>query len=152
MAIFTQVTMDQASNFIQTFELGKLLTLRGIPSGIENTNYFLNAEDGEFVLTLFERLTPIALPYYLRLMRHLATNGIPVPEPRTDRFGNLLFELNGKLQRSCAGSRDPIGSNLRRTIASRSARCSRECTLRVVTSRTNRPTCVGSAGGSKLRK
>ncbi|KXU85217.1 homoserine kinase, partial [Caballeronia megalochromosomata] len=96
MAVFTHVTMDQASKFIEKFELGKLLALRGISTGIENTNYFLNAEGGEFVLTLFERSTPIDLPFYLHLMRHLAANGIPVPEPCSDNSGNLLFELNGK--------------------------------------------------------
>jgi homoserine kinase type II len=96
MAVFTQVTIDEASRFIEKFELGKLHALRGISTGIENTNYFLTAEGGEFVLTLFERLTHIELPFYLNLMQHLAANGIPVPDPCSDSFGNLLFELNGR--------------------------------------------------------
>lgn len=96
MAVFTAVSKDQASKFIEIFELGNLLHLRGISTGIENTNYFLTAEGGEFVLTLFERLTPHELPYYLHLMQHLAAKGIPVPKPRADSLGNMLFELNGK--------------------------------------------------------
>lgn len=96
MAVFTQVTIDEASRFIEKFDLGKLHALRGISTGIENTNYFLTAEGGEFVLTLFERLTHIELPFYLNLMQHLAANGIPVPDPCSDSFGNLLFELNGR--------------------------------------------------------
>jgi homoserine kinase type II len=31
--------------------------MRGIQGGIENTNYFLTTDQGEWVLTLFERLS-----------------------------------------------------------------------------------------------
>ncbi|MCC5624433.1 phosphotransferase, partial [Nostoc sp. CHAB 5715] len=60
-------------------KLGELLELRGIEGGIENTNYFATTTEGEYVLTLFERLTFEQLPFYLHLMKHLAQRGIPVP-------------------------------------------------------------------------
>jgi homoserine kinase type II len=56
--------------------LGAFKELRGIQGGIENTNYFLTTDQGEWVLTLFERLTE-QLPFYLYLMKHLALAGIP---------------------------------------------------------------------------
>jgi homoserine kinase type II len=76
--------------------VGRLQSLRGIGAGIENTNYFAATDRGEYVLTLFERLTPDQLPFYLRLMQHLARKGIPVPEPQADVNGEILFSLQGK--------------------------------------------------------
>lgn len=96
MAVFTPVSEEEASAFIAPLALGELISLRGIPSGIENTNYFLTTRTGEFVLTLFERLGDAQLSFSLELMRHLARKGIPVPEPRTDDDGRIVFELNGK--------------------------------------------------------
>ena len=48
------------------------------------------------MLTVFERLTFEQLPFYLRLMKHLAQHGIPVPDPQADRNGDLLHTLCGK--------------------------------------------------------
>ena len=84
MAVFTEVGFDEADALVQRLGLGRLSELRGIEGGIENTNYFATTESGEFVLTLFERLGPEQLPYYLCLMKHLAARGIQVPEPVAD--------------------------------------------------------------------
>lgn len=82
MAVYTEVSEEQARALFSALNLGQLLTLRGIEGGIENTNYFVTTDRGEWVLTLFERLTHAQLPYYLHLMKHLACHGIPVPEPQ----------------------------------------------------------------------
>ena len=84
MAVFTEVGLDEADALVRRLGLGPLTALRGIEGGIENTNYFASTASGEFVLTLFERLGPEQLPYYLCLMKHLASRGIPVPEPVAD--------------------------------------------------------------------
>lgn len=84
MAVFTEVGFDEADALVQRLGLGPLRALRGIEGGIENTNYFATTESGEFVLTLFERLGAEQLPYYLCLMKHLAGQGLPVPEPVAD--------------------------------------------------------------------
>jgi len=96
MAVFTEVTPAQAQAFIAPLNVGSLRELRGIQAGIENSNYFVTTDSGDYVLTLFERLSFDQLPFYLRLMQHLARKGIPVPEPRADAAGEILFELNGK--------------------------------------------------------
>ncbi|HWP19305.1 MAG TPA: homoserine kinase [Burkholderiaceae bacterium] len=96
MAVFTPVAHDDAAALVRRLGLGALLELRGIVSGIENTNYFATTERGEFVLTLFERLGFEQLPFYLHLMKHLAQQGIPVPEPRADERGEILHTLAGK--------------------------------------------------------
>jgi homoserine kinase type II len=96
MAVFTEVSFDEAARFIEPLNVGALQSLRGIASGIENTNYFATTDRGEYVLTVFERLTAEQLPFYLRLMQHLSSRGIPVPGPQADAQGEILFTLCGK--------------------------------------------------------
>ena len=96
MAVFTEVSPAEAQALLTRLQLGELRTLRGIEGGIENTNYFATTDAGEFVLTLFERLTAEQLPFYLHLMRHLAHAGIPVPDPQADAHGEILHSVCGK--------------------------------------------------------
>ncbi len=96
MAVFTEVSEQEVQSFIEPLQLGRLQSLRGIGAGIENTNYFVSTDTGEWVLTIFERLSFEQLPFYLRLMQHLALRNIPVPLPRADARGEILFQLKGK--------------------------------------------------------
>ncbi len=100
MAVYTEVSADEADALLRQLKLGTLKTLRACSGGIENTNYFLtaisNGETRDYVLTLFERLTFQQLPFYLHLMKHLAQRGIPVPEPNANEQGDLVFEVKGK--------------------------------------------------------
>ncbi|WP_353234207.1 homoserine kinase [Diaphorobacter ruginosibacter] len=96
MAVFTEVSNKEARELLRRLQLGKLTELRGIEGGIENTNYFLTSDEGEFVLTLFERLSAEQLPFYLHLMKHLAHGGIPVPDPAADKNGDILHTVAGK--------------------------------------------------------
>jgi homoserine kinase type II len=96
MAVFTEVSADEAARLAGTLGMGRVTHLQGIPSGIENTNYFLDTAQGRYVLTLFERLTAEQLPFYLHLMKHLAAKGIPVPDPQADASGAILHQLCGK--------------------------------------------------------
>jgi homoserine kinase type II len=104
MAVFTEVPQADAGALAHKLGLGEVRELRGIQGGIENTNYFLTTERGEYVLTLFERLTFEQLPFYLHLMKHLARRGIPVPEPQAtpgsasgdNADGEILHKVCGK--------------------------------------------------------
>ena len=96
MAVFTEVSPAAAQALLTRLQLVELRALRGIEGGIENTNYFVTTDTGEFVLTLFERLSAEQLPFYLHLMRHLAHAGIPVPEPQADARGEILHSVCGK--------------------------------------------------------
>lgn len=100
MAVYTEVPFAEAAALIERLDLGTLTALRGIQGGIENTNYFVTSERHgqtvEHVLTVFERLGFEQLPFYLHLMKHLATHGVPVPGPAADASGEILHSVQGK--------------------------------------------------------
>jgi len=96
MAVFTPVSLHDLKPWIGQFPLGEALAVKGISSGIENSNFFITTETGEYVLTLFEKLGFDQLPFYLNLMRHLAQRGVLVPEPIANSRGEILGALHGK--------------------------------------------------------
>jgi homoserine kinase type II len=100
MAVFTEVSFEEAAALVERLSLGQLTALRGITAGIENSNFFVDVRhqtgSRTFVLTLFERLAREQLPFYLELMQHLAQRRIPVPEPHADATGTLLHTIAGK--------------------------------------------------------
>jgi homoserine kinase type II len=96
MAVFTAVSLDDVSPWLKQFPLGKALAIKGIASGIENSNFFITTEAGEYVLTIFEVLGFEQLPFYLNLMRHLAERGVLVPAPVANDKGELVVPLHGK--------------------------------------------------------
>lgn len=100
MAVFTPVSEADAAQLLTHFDLGEFRGIRGIESGIENSNFFIttykNGRETDYVLTLFERLSAEQLPFYLNFTSHLAMHGLPVPGPKVDKQGHALFTLNGK--------------------------------------------------------
>jgi homoserine kinase type II len=96
MAVFTPVDLEEARALARQLGVGEVQSLTGIGAGIENTNYFVDTDQGRWVLTLFERLRSDQLPFYLRLMQHLARAGLPVPEPRANAQGHLVHLVAGK--------------------------------------------------------
>lgn len=115
MAVFTSVSLDDLRPWLKQFPLGEALSIHGISSGIENSNFFITTERGEYVLTLFEKLSFDQLPFYLNLMRHLAERDVLVPAPVANDRGEILHKLNGKpasivtkLEGQCQLSPEPV--------------------------------------------
>lgn len=113
MAVFTEVSESEAGELVRALQLGEMRELRGIHGGIENTNYFLTTDRGEYVLTLFERLTAEQLPFYLYLMKHLAQRGIPVPDPHALPAGGSTSDAEGQLLHIVCGKPAAVVDRLR---------------------------------------
>ncbi len=96
MAVFTPVTLEEIIPWATRFPIGTVKSLKGISSGIENSNFFLGTDRDEFVLTIFEKLSFEQLPFYLNLMRHLAERDVLVPAPIASDRGEIIDTLHGK--------------------------------------------------------
>lgn len=97
VAVYTDVHSTELEALLRRFELGGLRSFRGIAEGVENSNYLVESDNARFILTLYEkRVNPDDLPFFLGLMEHLASRGIPCPLPIRDSTNTSLFELNGR--------------------------------------------------------
>ena len=97
MAVYTQVADDELAAFLGAYDIGALVSYKGIAEGVENSNYFLQTERGSFILTLYEkRVDPADLPFFLGLMDHLAAQDIACPTPIHARDGEALRTLAGR--------------------------------------------------------
>jgi homoserine kinase type II len=97
VAVYTEIPDDELDAFVATYDLGAIVSVKGIAEGVENSNFLLVTEKGQFILTLYEkRVTPEDLPFFLGLMEHLASRGLSCPLPVHDRDGNALKRLAGR--------------------------------------------------------
>ena len=97
MAVYTDVTADDLAPFLAGYEIGALLSYKGIAEGVENSNFLVHTSDGNFILTLYEkRVAERDLPFFLALMEHLAARGITCPQPVKTKNGGMLGRLAGR--------------------------------------------------------
>jgi homoserine kinase type II len=97
MAVYTMVSADEIAAFIADYDVGDVVSFKGIAEGVENSNYLLSTTTSHFILTLYEkRVNADDLPFFLGLMDHLAHKGINCATPLKDKKGNVLKELCGR--------------------------------------------------------
>jgi homoserine kinase type II len=97
MAVYTDVAADDLTQFLAGYELGELLSYKGIAEGVENSNFLVHTSKGHFILTLYEkRVAAGDVPFFLALMEHLAARGINCPQPVKTRSGEALGKLCGR--------------------------------------------------------
>jgi homoserine kinase type II len=97
MAVYTEVTDEDVQAFVAGFDIGAVVSLKGIAEGVENSNYLMVTDRGQFILTLYEkRVDRSDLPFFIGLMRHLADRGVNCPLPVTATGGEALHELAGR--------------------------------------------------------
>jgi homoserine kinase type II len=97
MAVYTEVNEAELARFLADYDLGQVLALKGIAEGVENSNYFLHASAGYFILTLYEkRVEERDLPFFLGLMEHLSAHGLNCPQPVRNRHGGALGRVAGR--------------------------------------------------------
>jgi homoserine kinase type II len=97
MAVYTEVSDDELEEFVAEYDIGEVVSCKGIAEGVENTNYMLQTDRGSFILTLYEkRVNPDDLPFFLGLMEHLAAHGLECPTPLHGLDGRALREVCGR--------------------------------------------------------
>jgi homoserine kinase type II len=97
MAVYTDVAADDLADYLSQYDIGELLSYKGIAEGVENSNFLLHTTAGSFILTLYEkRVAKCDLPFFLGLMTHLAAHGINCPQPVQNRQGEALGTLCGR--------------------------------------------------------
>lgn len=97
MAVYTDVADGDLDGFLKAYDLGSVLSFKGIAEGVENSNFLLRTETGAFILTLYEkRVAAPDLPFFLGLMEHLSERGIVCPLPVKGRDGEALRKLAGR--------------------------------------------------------
>jgi homoserine kinase type II len=97
MAVYTEVSDEELAAFVAGYDIGGVVSCKGIAEGVENTNYLLQTDRASFILTVYEkRVARAELPFFLGLMDHLATRNFPCPVPVHGRDGAALRELCGK--------------------------------------------------------
>lgn len=97
MAVYTDVSAEELSAHLEHYDIGTLLSFKGIAEGVENSNFLLHTTSGSFILTLYEkRVDPRDLPFFIGLMEHLAARGLTCPQPVTMKDGRALGELAGR--------------------------------------------------------
>jgi homoserine kinase type II len=97
MAVYTDVTDEELQQFLAGYDLGGLLSYKGIAEGVENSNFLLHTGKGFFILTLYEKRVAAAdLPFFLNLIEHLAARGLNCPQPVRNRAGEVLGRLAGR--------------------------------------------------------
>jgi len=97
MAVYTEVADEALTEFLAGYDVGTLLSFKGIAEGVENTNYIVHTDAGSYILTLYEkRVVPADLPFFLDLMEHLSSKGVTCPLPLHNKDGETLGELCGR--------------------------------------------------------
>lgn len=97
MAVYTDITESDLIAYLARYDIGELLSYKGIAEGTENSNFSLHTTRGPYFLTLYEkRVDPADLPFFLGLMEHLAERGISCPLPVRARDGEMIGHLAGR--------------------------------------------------------
>ena len=65
MAIYTKISVKDIRSIEKKYNIGKIISFKGIKKGIENTNYLLKTKDKNLILTIFEKMVQIKdIPFF----------------------------------------------------------------------------------------
>ena len=97
MAVYTKLTFNQISNFIDNYNIGQLKKFDEIVAGIDNSNFIIHTTQDKFILTIFEaRIKEQDIPYFINLKAHLSTNNISCPKPLIAKNNQTINKINNK--------------------------------------------------------
>ena len=72
MAVYTNLNEGHIIDFLELYDIGKLISFSGITEGIENSNFHLKTSNGNYILTIFEKRVDIKdIPFFIKIMLYL---------------------------------------------------------------------------------
>lgn len=97
MAVYTHLGAEDLASLVAAYDVGELVSAKGIAEGVSNSNWLVETTCGRFILTMYERRIDLAdLPFFLDLLDHLSAQGCPVPRTIHDRAGETFRMIDGK--------------------------------------------------------
>lgn len=97
MAVYTPLPAEVLEELIAYYDVGELISAKGIAEGVSNSNWLIETTSARFILTMYERRFELTdLPFFLDLMDHLSARGCPVPRTIHDSDGASFRMLDGK--------------------------------------------------------
>lgn len=97
MAVYTHLGAEDLAALIAEYDVGGLVSAKGIAEGISNSNWLIETEQGRYILTMYERRIDLAdLPFFLGLLDHLSERGCAVPRTIHDRSGATWRVIDDK--------------------------------------------------------
>ncbi len=97
MAVYTNISDDALISLLVSYDIGEFVACTPISEGVSNSNYLVETQSGKFIFTIYEHLVaPEDVPFFLELMKHLASQGIACPVPVADKQGAMVQVVDGK--------------------------------------------------------
>jgi homoserine kinase type II len=73
VAVYTTLSAADLAALIAEYEVGDLVSAKGIAEGVSNSNWLIETTAGRYILTMYEARVEVAdLPFFLGLLDHLS--------------------------------------------------------------------------------
>ena len=97
MAVYTNLNKENIKEILSNYSIGELKEFKGIEDGIENTNYFILADNKKYILTIYEkRVRAQDLPFFSDLMTGLYKANFKCPVPIKNNNNKTISNYKGK--------------------------------------------------------
>ena len=97
MAVYTKLEHQEVEQFLEQYNINNFKDYKGITEGVENTNYFINTLEQDYILTIYEkRVDENDLPFFINLLSNLSENKFPCPKPIANKNNEKINKIKNK--------------------------------------------------------
>lgn len=97
MAVYTKLAHQEVEQFLEQYNINNFKDYKGITEGVENTNYFINTLEQDYILTIYEkRVDENDLPFFINLLSNLSENKFPCPKPIANKNNEKINKIKNK--------------------------------------------------------
>ncbi len=94
--MLTAITIEDARELLDGYDLGELRGLSGIAAGSVNSNFKLDVAGRRIFLRIYEEQDAVGAHREAGMLEHLARSGVPTPAPLARKDGQLISTVRGK--------------------------------------------------------